>query len=214
MADSFVKAPFYQSAKFLNDTNDSVAGGTVTAAPSGVVISQFQQNIPGDRIILDDATALALSDTAVGTLLGGIYMYCTTPASSTAVAAVGSLAYFRPADLSVVGAAYIAAPDAQPLTTLPTYFLGVFINAISKGFSGWVQVMGIASVLFDSTVTSTVAGNMVIAKASASVASTADNITTTNPTAPVLAAAIGIALGTTATSTIAKVAITRGLARL
>src|ERR1700733_3406203 len=210
----FTKQADYLNAAYLNDVNDTQVGGAILSVPTSVPSSQGQQTLPGDRIILDDATALALSDTTVGTLYGGIYMYCNVT-WTTQAAAVGGIAFFRATDIgSTTTTPYVAFGDAQPLTTLPTYILGIFINAVTKSNYGWVQVAGIASVLFDSTTTSTVQGNMVIAKASAAVASTADNPTVTNPTAPVLMALIGVSVGTSATSTVSKVAITKAISRL
>jgi hypothetical protein len=91
---------------------------------------------------------------------------------------------------------------------------GIFINAITKGNLGWIQVAGVASVLMDSTISTTVQGSLVVAKASASVASTADNTTVTNPTAAVVAAVIGVSLTTATTSTAVKTSITRGIGRI
>jgi hypothetical protein len=213
MSDTFVKPPFYLSAKYLNDVNDALQGGQLTSMPTG--FQQFQQNIPGDRIILDDVTALALSDTSVGTLYGGIYMYVNTLSSSTASPAVGSIAFFTGASVSGTSTTpYQVTADAQATTTLPAMIAGIFINAVTKGNLGWIQVAGVAGVLFDSTVSSTVLGSLVVAKASASVASTADNTTVTNPTAAVVAAVIGVSLTTVTTSTVVKVAITRGISRI
>jgi hypothetical protein len=217
MADTFVKPPFYLSAKYLNDVNDSLQGGQLTTMPTG--FSQYQQNIPGDRIILDDTTAYALSDTAVGTLYGGIYMYVNVTWTTTA-AAVGGIAFFTGASVGSAAAsggpstAYQVTGDAQATTTLPAMIAGIFINAITKANLGWIQVAGVAGVLFDSTITSTVLGSLVVAKATAVVASTADNTTTTTITAALAAAIIGVSLTTVTTSTVVKVAITRGISRI
>ena len=212
MADTFVKPPFYSGSK-LNKVNDTLVGGQLTTMPTG--FSQYQQNLPGDRIILDDVTALALSDTSVGTLYGGIYMYVATLSTATASPAVGSIAFFTGA--SVSGSAsvpYQVTSDAQATTTLPAMIAGIFINAVTKGNWGWIQVAGVASILMDSTISSTVLGSLVVAKASATVASTADNTTVTNPTAAVIAAVIGVSLTTATTSTAVKCSITRGIGRI
>jgi hypothetical protein len=211
----FTKQADYLDAAFLNDVNTAVLGGQIQSVPSGVTATQGQQSLPGDRIILDDATALALSDTTVGTLFGGIYMYVNAT-WTTQAAAVGGIAYFRAADIgSTTTTPYVAFGDAQPSTVLPTFILGVWINVLTKGNYGWIQIAGVAGVLFDSTVSATTAGSLVIAKASASVASTADNLTSgAAVTAITAASTIGVSCGTTATSTVAKVAITRGMARL
>jgi hypothetical protein len=218
MADTFVKPPFYLSAKYLNDVNDSLQGGQLTSMPTG--FSQYQQNIPGDRIILDDTTAYALSDTAIGTLYGGVYMYVNT-LSTGGTPAVGTLAYFTGASVGSAAAtggpatAYQVTSTATPTTLIPTQVLGVFINVITAGNLGWIQVMGVAGVLFDSTVSAVTSGGTVIAKASAVVASTADNLTSgTAMTALITGSVLGISLATVTTSTVVKVAITRGLSRI
>lgn len=163
----------FQSAKFLNDVNDSAAGGVIVSIPAGAPSPAVSQTIPGDRIVLDDATAVALSDTAVGTLFGGIYMYVGTLASATANPARGSAAFYRAADLpSAVTALYQVTSDAQPTTTLPTLLAGVFINAITKGNFGWIQIGGIASCLWDSALSAITVGGMVTARGIAGVAAT------------------------------------------
>jgi hypothetical protein len=211
----FTKQADYLDAAYLNDVNTATLGGQINSVPSGVTATQGQQSLPGDRIILDDATALALSDTTVGTLYGGIYMYVNA-VWTTRASVVGGIAYYRAADIgSTTTTPYVAYGDAQPLTTVPTYILGVWINVLTNGYYGWIQIAGIASVLFDSTVSATTGGSTVIAKASATVASTADNLTSGFAvTALTVASVVGVSIGTTATSTVAKVAITRGMARL
>lgn len=215
MSNAIQKSPWFQTSKFLNDVNDSVLGGAINSVPTGTQANAGIQDLPGDRIVLDDATATALSDTAVGTLHGGVYMYCLCT-WTTQAAAVGAIAYFRAADIgSTTTTPYVAFGDAQPLTTVPTYILGVFINVMTKGNYAWVQVAGVASVLFDSTVSATTAGGTVIAKASASVASTADNLTSGFAVTSLTAGSIiGISVGAAATSTVSNVAITRGFWRI
>lgn len=205
----FTKQAEALNAKYLNDVNDSVIGGAVNTAPTGLTVSQGQQTLPGDRICLDDATALALSDTAVGTLYGGIYMYVQAAATSTAVATRGCVAFFKAAD---VGTAYIGYPDAQPLTTVPTLVLGIWLNSISKASYGWIQIAGVASVLYDSGVTANVTGNWVSAKVSASVASTVDVGAVVGVITK--AAELGVSMDTITTSTVSKIALTRGFGRI
>ena len=210
MAYSFTKYPVYVGAKYLNDVNDSVQGGIIQSVP-GATTSQGQQTLPGDRVCLDDATALALSDTAVGTLFGGIYMYVLTLSSATASPAVGTIAFFT---ASSIGTSYTVSSDVQPTTTNPGYVCGVFINAVTKGNYGWIQISGIATVLFDgTTLTATTAGGFVFAKASATTASTADCITGAI-SGTHGAQMLGVAVGSPASSTASKVALTRGFGRL
>ena len=80
------------SARFLNDVNDLVVGGAPVSVPAGAPSAAISATQPGDRIVLDDATAKALSDTGVGTLYGGVYMYVQYK-TTTRPAAVGGIAY-------------------------------------------------------------------------------------------------------------------------
>lgn len=163
-AGMFTKQADFLTARFLNDVNDSVVGGQIQSVPAAVPATQGIQTLPGDRIILDDATALALSDTAVGTLWGGIYEYVVSKAASTAAPAVGSPAFFLAADIgstSGPSVQYEVTPDAQPTAAIATFFQGVYINAVTKGNACWIQLCGIANCLFQATVTAGVAGNPV-----------------------------------------------------
>jgi len=165
----------FLTARLLNDVNDTVSGGLAVSLPAGAPQPPVSQTQPGDRIVLDDATAVGLSDTTVGTLYGGIYMYVGTLSSSTANPARGTGAFYRAADLpSAVTGLYQVTADAQPTTAIPTLFGGVFINAVTKGNWGWIQIGGVASCLFDSAITAAVVGNPVSVKISAAVASTFD----------------------------------------
>jgi hypothetical protein len=216
----FTKQADYLTAANLNDVNDQTVGGQIQSVPSAVPATQGIQTLPGDRIILDDATAYALSDTVVGTLYGGIYCYMQVT-WTTQTPAVGAVAFLKAADLgnllptSPATTGYIVYGDAQPTTLVPSYVFGVFINVPTKNYYVWVQIAGIASVLFDSTVTATTTGGLVIAKASAVVASTADNLTSGYAvTGLTLVSEIGVSMGTVTTSTLSKVAILRGMGRL
>jgi hypothetical protein len=205
------------TARFLNDVNDSSAGGTIFALPSGVTPPPYSQTIPGDRIVLDDATAFALSDTTVGTLFGGVYMYVGTLSTSTNSPGRGQIAFWGNAQLppnTPSGTlAYTVTADAQPTnSSVPTFIAGIFLNAATKGNFCWVQVAGVASVLYDQslsgqqniglTVTSKITSN-------ASTPGSADcgaAITTTT-----IAALLGVAVSSPVASTISQVIMTRGM---
>jgi hypothetical protein len=197
------------TARFLNLVNDTAAGGAIVSLPSGVTGPQATATQAGDRIVVDDPTALALSNTATGTLFGGIYEYVQTLSSSTANPARGACAFFRAADL-VTTPVYQVTADAQPSAAVPTFIAGVFINAITKGNFGWIQLCGTCSVLFDSAITGAgTAGNPVTVKVSPAVASTFD---ISVPLAATLAAAIaavdtfvGPAINAATVSTISQV---------
>lgn len=208
------------TARFLNDVNDAAAGGALVSLPAGVQSAQVVATQTGDAIIMDDATAAALSDTTVGTLFGGIYMYVGTLSSAVASPARGTAAFFRAADLpSAVTGLYQVTSDAQPSTTLPTLFAGVFINAITKGNFGWIQLAGVASCLFDSAISAATVGGTVfprgIAGVAATVASTFDvGAAVATPASVAIAnaqiiGAIGIAIVLPVVSTITAVMLTR-----
>lgn len=197
------------TAAFLNTVNDTVSGGTIFALPSGVQAPPYSQTLPGDKIVLDDISAAALSSPAVGTLYGGVYLYVGTLATATAAPARGTLAFWPIPNLPAGATpSYIASSDVQPNTLLPAYIAGVFINAVTKGNFGWIQVAGVASCLFDSTLTATALATTVSAKVSATVASSVDaGVALTTVT---LANVLGVAVGTPVISTISSVIITRG----
>lgn len=171
----FKQADFL-TARFLNDVNDAAAGGVIVSVPTGAPSPAVSQTIAGDAIIMDDATAAALSDTAVGTLFGGCYMYVGTLSTSTASPARGTCAFYRAADLpTAVSQLYQVTADVNPSTTIPTFIAGVFINAITKGNFGWIQIAGVCMCLFDSAVAAgNGVGSPVSPKISAAVASTFD----------------------------------------
>lgn len=204
MAGGFLtKQADFLTAKYLNDVNDASSGGVIVSVPSGAPTVAVSQTQPGDRIVLDDATALALSDTAIGTLYGGIYMYLQYK-TTTRAAVVGGIAFFKQAD---VGTAYICYGDAQPATATPSFIAGIFINALTANNFGWIQIAGVASVLFDSSVTATTVGSMVAAKVSSTVASTADNAPTVSQ--QTVADLLGVSIQTVTASAVTQVALTR-----
>ena len=197
------------TAKFLNDVNDASSGGVIVSVPAGVTGPQVSQDLPGDRIVLDDATALALSDTAIGTLFGGVYMYVKTTAV-TRVAARGGIAFFKTADL---GVAYNVYSDPDPSAAVPTHIAGIYISAPTSGNFCWIQVAGAASVQFDDAALSSAAdGQFVSAKVSSANAATktypADAGATTSNTT--VAALIGVACGLPSSTVISTVMLTRG----
>src|ERR1035437_2799052 len=196
------------TAKYLNDVNDSVVGGAIVSVPSGAPSVLYSQTQLGDRIVLDDVTALALSDTTIGTLYGGVYMY-TKVSITTRPIVRGGIAYFHAADVVAGNNGYYVYSDANPSTAVPTYVAGIFINVITTAYSGWIQVAGAASVLFDSgTLTAIAAGNWVTAKVSATTASTADVGAAAGVVT--LAALIGVAVGLPTSAVVSTVMMTRG----
>lgn len=194
------------TAKYLNDVNDATAGGAIVSLPSGVTGPTVSATQIGDRIVLDDISALALSDTVVGTLYGGIYEYVQAT-WTTRAAAVGGIAFWTAANL-IATQSYIVNGDAQPTTAVPSFIAGIFINAVTKANYCWIQTAGLATVLFDSgTLTAIAAGNWVSAKVSATLASTADVGAAAGVVT--LAAMLGVAVALPVSSTATTVMLTR-----
>jgi hypothetical protein len=199
----------WQNARFLNDVNDTASGGAIVSLPSGAPSPQVSQTIPGDRIVLDDVTAALVSDATVGTLFGGVYMYVGTLAAATAAPVRGAIAFWRSNELpGGTTQAYTATSDAQPTAAIPAYIAGVFINALTKGNFGWIQVAGVASVLFDFSLTASATATTVSAKVSPTTASAADAGVAISTTT--LSFVLGVAIGSPITSSISTVIITRG----
>lgn len=152
MAGSWLtKQADFLTAKFLNDVNDSAAGGAIVSLPSGAPAPQSSQTQVSDRIVLDTATALALSDTTVGTLFGGIYMYVATKSNMTATPAVGLLAFW---DTSVGDSNYQVTCDESG-SQGANLIAGIVINAVTKGNFCWIQIGGKATVKFRAVLTGT-----------------------------------------------------------
>jgi hypothetical protein len=146
MEGSFTKQVPRISGK-LNKVNDALAGGQITAAPSGLTISAGEQTRPGDRIILLTADALALSDTTVGTLYAGLYMYVKSATTSK----VGRLAFV---DTSVADGLYQVTGSEAGVTGV-VLRAGVYISVITATYYGWIFVSGKVAVQFRTALTGT-----------------------------------------------------------
>jgi hypothetical protein len=147
---------FLPAKKFNSGTGDSTVGGLITGLPSNVAASQDNQTLLGDRIVFGAADALAMSDTSIGTLYGGIYQYVQTYSGSTGTPTLHRLAFIYPTDMSVAGSAYpgldalmVVTPDELSATlAFPGITLGVFINTLTKGNAWWVQIAGKTTCLY------------------------------------------------------------------
>ena len=197
------------TAKFLNDVNDSVMGGAIVSVPTGAPTVAASQLIAGDRIVLDDPTALAVSDTVIGTLLGGVYMYVKAT-SVTRPILRGCIAFFKTADL---GVAYNTYSDPDPTAAHPTHVAGIYISAITSGNYGWIQVAGAAAVQFtDTALTSANDGAYVSVEPSTATASTKGYPVQAGAasTEVTIAGLIGVACGLPSSTVISTVMLTRG----
>jgi hypothetical protein len=151
MPSQWIKQPQQlNQVKYLNSgSGDSVVGGALSGVPSEVGAQQFIQNRPGDRMILGEEDAAALSDPSVGTLYGGLYQYVRTPSGSTATPTRGRAAFW---DTSVANSQFQVTPDESG-TEGAGLFAGVFINTLTKGYNWWIQQAGKVTVQFRATLT-------------------------------------------------------------
>ena len=148
-----------------NSTGDSVLGGTISAAPSGLNVSQFQQNLPGDRFIFSPADALAYQNNNTGNLFTGTYRYVLTAGNATANCTRGKAAFWDPTANggftgNNIGSAsadklYTVTPDGNGANYTNTLFAGAFINNMTKGNYWFIQESGKMSLKFRAAITGT-----------------------------------------------------------
>lgn len=141
------------SARGLNDIDDAVVGQSVTGG-------QAYSGQLGAVMVLNAAQALAASDSAVGTLYGGVYQYVKFKAGTTAANLRGGILYWDDPDNFVV------TPD---IPTGNPGFAGVGINVVTKGNYGWILVEGKGAVkaLANTTKTTPAIGDTVVLSATA-----------------------------------------------
>lgn len=174
----------------LNDVNDSVAGGVLTSG-TGTALTLGQL---GKTVEFADANEI-FYDSSVGTLYPGKYQYVKTYASSSASPARGLIAFWYGDPTN-----YVVTPDAQD-----GEIAGIYINALTKGYYGYIQIEGIASVKFDSSQSQATPAvkDLVVQK---STANTADAlIDSTTVTAGIAKRVLGIAYDAPVANTISRV---------
>lgn len=158
-------APFFGAGRAINNgSGDTVVGGVLTGAPSGIGAQAWQQNLPGDRVIFSPADALAYSNNSVGNLYTGTYRYVGTRNNSTSSPTLGRAAFWDPTATGTGNNISSAACDALYQVNsdgnsayLNTLFAGVYINNVTKGNWWWIQESGKASCQFRSGITGTAA---------------------------------------------------------
>ena len=169
------------TARYLNDVNDPLPGQSVTGGQT--YVGQL-----GAVEVLNAAQALALSDTAVGTLYGGKYQYVQFLSTQSGTTVKNGPVYWSDPDNFVVSA---------DVPTNGANFAGLAINVPTKGNYGWILVEG-KSLLNVGTVTK---GTPAIGDpVSTSTIGIFDDVDTT-PTALIIARYVGTWIAAPATST-------------
>jgi hypothetical protein len=187
------------AARFLNDVNDASIGGN----PAPFLISNPVGGQLGDICPLTAAQAAQLSDTVIGTLYEGLYMYVQIDPSATAAGTVrGQLTFWKDFEN------YIVSIDAPSATTM-SLFAGVALCVVTKGNYGWIQTAGKASVKFSAAVTDTTAGDLAIVDQAP--ANTGNTIAdATSVTGKINKSAIGICIAAPSSGAISTVLLNRG----
>ena len=158
-------APFFGQGRAINNgSGDSVVGGSLTGAPSGIGATAWQQNLPGDRVIFSPADALAYSNNSVGNLYTGTYRYVGTRNNSTSSPTIARAAFWDPSAIGTGANLSSQATDALYQTNSDgnsaysnSLFAGVYINNVTKGNWWWIQESGKATCQFRSGITGTAA---------------------------------------------------------
>lgn len=154
----FSKNAIWRSVLLNNNYSDTVAGGALTTSPAtGAPPSQFQQTLPGDRIILSPADALAHSNNAVGNLYTGTYRYVASLNTSSSNPTRGHAAFWvdvTNANNSTTDGLYQVQSD-EAANFGVVQFAGVFINNMTKGNYWWIQESGKATCAFRNVITGT-----------------------------------------------------------
>lgn len=189
----------------LNDVNDPSPGSIVaTSNVSGSIIQPFSGQV-GKRLVCSTSIASKLSDTAIGTLLEGIYQYVQVASTSAAVAR-GTLVYWQNYESCIVTATPSAA-DVVLGGSNAGLVAGVALNTVTVGNYCYIQIAGKANIKFKTTITkgSTVAaGDLVLADGTTS--ARADVIPDASSLTPVLGKLIlGVAIATPTSNGISTV---------
>ncbi len=137
----------------LNTVDDSVIANQ--AGISGV--SKFAGQL-GKALVVGQEQIALLTDTGVGTLYGGIYQYVHLSEDSAAVV-VGQGAFW---DVTAAAGDWQITDDPTQGTLNGTALAGIFINAITPGNYGFIQVAGQAVVKLIASITDNTIGSAVV----------------------------------------------------
>ena len=144
------------SSGYLNTEDNTLVGKTATGSVVNFPAQSYLGQL-GKLLVVDDAEALRLSKTTIGILRAGAYALVQTKAGSTAAPARGLGAFWDINANNGVGKS-VVTPDMAATSVLAGYY----ISAPTKGNYCWIQVAGLATLQFRATVTSKVAGNLVV----------------------------------------------------
>lgn len=162
---NFVDKSFWNPGNIaLNNVNVPIVGEVnAMFAAQGLQINYGSQDDLGKRICIQEREAIAYSLTTVGTLYGGIYQLVQVSSAATAAnVAVGKAAFLQDGAANVGAQGYVVTDEAHEDAV--GLIAGVFLNSITPGNFGFIQVHGKASVLFNGVLTDNTLGDIVVVK--------------------------------------------------
>lgn len=116
----------------------ATVGGSINTLPANVPSPMFNQDLPGDRMIIGEEDAVALYDSSVGVLYGGLYTFVLTYDTSTAAFTKCHACFW---DTAVANKLFRVTADESGNQGVGL-FAGVLINTITRGYAHWVQSAG------------------------------------------------------------------------
>lgn len=157
----FSKQAIYTSAKLNANYTDGQIGGALTIGPSGLQTSQYQQTLPGDRILLSPADAFAASNNNNAILYTGSYRYVNIKNNSSSNPARGHGAFWvdvTGANNAVTDGLYQVQSD-EAANFGVTQYAGAFIAPITlnnaTNYFWWIQESGKCTLAFRNAISGT-----------------------------------------------------------
>jgi hypothetical protein len=171
----------YVTTGKLNTVNDAAQGG-------GVANIVGASRCPGalGSVVYLDVNNPTFYDSTIGTLYPGGYQRVHLVSTSTQAAARGRVAYW--VDTTSTTVPFDVTGDATDGNQA-----GVFINVITKGNYGYIQVEGLASVLFTAAITKTTPAKKDLVFCTAGDGTGDVLADATNITSPILRRKLGVA---------------------
>lgn len=146
----------------LNNVNVPTLGQVnAMFAAQGLQINYGSQDDLGKRIAVAERDALSYSLTTVGTLYGGLYQLVQVSSAATAANVAVGLAAFTLDGAANVGAQGYVTTDESHADAVGL-IAGVYLNSITPGNYGFIQVHGKATVQYRAAVTDATVGDVVI----------------------------------------------------
>ncbi len=197
---TFTATPRYvQPSGLLNAVNDAASGGIVNSV-SGIQQARNPGQL-GGFYYLSQAEASSRYGALAAPLYSGLYQYVQVVATSSAPARGLAACY------SVLPTSYTNSLQNYIVTATNTaenqsFFAGIFLNAITPGNFGWIQVAGVATVQYKAGATGAI-GDMISLDATPT--NTFVDLAQTATTAALLKIMVGTAIVAPSTGALAAI---------